>query len=416
MPRTFEEEELLRLLAASQPIDTPLRAPADYEYNQRASKFLGEADELDRRAETPMAKPQGFKEHAVSGIRAFVEGMARPQDPYAMQRQREAQHSAEMSQLAERAQKLRTASAGQQQMGETARLRQVQEDREKRETAQQEFENKKANRPQFAQTTQGYGSVNPETGVYTPQWEKPDASTSASGDKEVHTYTRRDGKVVTTFIRPDKTTYDVTSENPAREGSGLEPGAYTVGVNPQGNITGAWNPKSGVYKEPPKEITEGGMRKSPMAVSELQQESAMDVMLQDIGTLRQLAERNKGSIGTIEGRATALQRATTGTSDEVNEMFRLSDNMSDMLLRARSGAQINEQEYNRLRSLVPNPRGPEGKFFSDLAGFESELKRTLAARRGQQAPQAAPAAEAPSAAPAQPAVDLSQWKVRVKGK
>jgi hypothetical protein len=53
----------------------------------------------------------------------------------------------------------------------------------------------------------------------------------------------------------------------------------------------------------------------------------------------------------------------------------MTDDAGDQLLRARSGAQINDQEYQRLRNLVPNPRGTVSKFFSDLRLFRNEMTR-----------------------------------------
>ena len=117
----------------------------------------------------------------------------------------------------------------------------------------------------------------------------------------------------------------------------------------------------------------------------------MDEIVQQLDVLEQLARagdtggfRGNPNIGVIGGNRADIQRKTTGGGGpEVNEMFRISDNIADMLLRARSGAQINEQEYARLRTLIPNPRLAEKKFFSDLTGFRAETQRILERRTGQ---------------------------------
>jgi hypothetical protein len=44
-------------------------------------------------------------------------------------------------------------------------------------------------------------------------------------------------------------------------------------------------------------------------------------------------------------------------------------------LRARSGAQINEQEYKRLRRLVPTITDPEKAFFAKLERMTIELQQ-----------------------------------------
>ena len=133
--------------------------------------------------------------------------------------------------------------------------------------------------------------------------------------------------------------------------------------------------------------------------AEREELSLMDEILTQLDTLEQLGEGNRGSIGVVQGRVAATKRATVGASDDVNEMFRISDNVADMLLRARSGAQINEQEYGRLRSLIPNARGPEGKFFSDLEGFRAETQRVLERRTGARpltTPANSPGSETPT--------------------
>jgi len=58
----------------------------------------------------------------------------------------------------------------------------------------------------------------------------------------------------------------------------------------------------------------------------------------------------------------------------------LSD-AGDMLLRARSGAQINEQEYKRLAGLLPKATDEPQVFLANLDRFENQLKQTLANRK-----------------------------------
>ena len=140
---------------------------------------------------------------------------------------------------------------------------------------------------------------------------------------------------------------------------------------------------------------------------EIEELSTVDEMLTQIGQLRTLAKDNPQSIGSISGRFSSLRSRTTGgggglplgieregSGAEVAEMFRISDGTADLLLRARSGAQINEQEYARLRQLVPNPRSADTKFWSDLDSFEAELQRVQARRTGA-APLITPESERP---------------------
>ena len=144
-------------------------------------------------------------------------------------------------------------------------------------------------------------------------------------------------------------------------------------------------------------MSDGSVMESPAdlrpqyTASEREELSMMDEIVQQLDVLEQLARagdtggfRGNPNIGVVGGNWADIQRKTTGgVGAEVNEMFRISDNIADMLLRARSGAQINEQEYARLRTLIPNPRLAEKKFFSDLTGFRAETQRILERRTGQ---------------------------------
>ena len=129
-------------------------------------------------------------------------------------------------------------------------------------------------------------------------------------------------------------------------------------------------------------VTPPGNARMPYSASERKDVAALDGMVEDVALLRVLAEEKKDKIGPISGRVADLNRKFLGADSQTNDLFRISDNLADQLLRVRSGAQINEQEYARLRLLTPNPRYAASKFFSDLAGFEKELKNLLAKRSG----------------------------------
>jgi hypothetical protein len=148
-----------------------------------------------------------------------------------------------------------------------------------------------------------------------------------------------------------------------------------------GRIVKFYNNKTGEVTDPPVE----DLRKGGVPAGEMEKRSTLTVMTEDIKTIRGLLMDPKVSevIGPISGRVADLKRNTIGgVGDGVNDLFRLSDNLADQLLRARSGAQINEAEFARLRKLVPNARGPLDKFKTDLDTFESELNRLLQYRTG----------------------------------
>ena len=91
---------------------------------------------------------------------------------------------------------------------------------------------------------------------------------------------------------------------------------------------------------------------------------------------------NEDWVGPVAGRAYRAQEALTGLADDNQSMFYADVNdLADMLLRARSGAQINEQEYQRLAKLVPTPNLPPKVFKERLNRFETQLLQTLKAQQ-----------------------------------
>lgn len=152
----------------------------------------------------------------------------------------------------------------------------------------------------------------------------------------------------------------------------------------------------------------GGDLRPAYSPGEREEMATLDEMINKLNNLERLANNNKGSIGPIEGRIADVQRKLDGSNAEVNEMFRIADGIADDLLRAKSGAQINEQEYNRLRQLTPNPRMGEGKFFSDLKGFKAEMQRVLDRRSGK-APLVGGGNTQAEAKPNKPKFSKSKW-------
>lgn len=122
-------------------------------------------------------------------------------------------------------------------------------------------------------------------------------------------------------------------------------------------------------------VVGGGLRPQYTA-EERSKVSNYDEMTTQLKRLKELAPKHPGAIGYGQGWISELGSKITGAGgEEVAEMFRISNNVSDILLRARSGAQINEQEYARLRKVAPNPNTSETKFYSDLKTFTAEVER-----------------------------------------
>lgn len=170
-----------------------------------------------------------------------------------------------------------------------------------------------------------------------------------------------------------------------------EPGRLTPLVDANGkvigtfhNVTGAVGPVQGTPAGPGQPATVGDVevRKTPMPAQERKDKAGLEQALEGAQSLRRILTLPdvQDAIGFASGRIADVKRRTIGASPEVQELFRTSDRMAEFLLRALSGAQINESEYGRLRALIPDPRSHISKFTADLNLFERELKSTIGKR------------------------------------
>lgn len=87
-------------------------------------------------------------------------------------------------------------------------------------------------------------------------------------------------------------------------------------------------------------------------------------------------------VGFVTGRAKQLQANTVGgLPDEQAAFYADVNDIADMLLRARSGAQINETEYQRLAKLVPTPNLPPSTFKARMKRFEEQLYQIMGSQK-----------------------------------
>jgi hypothetical protein len=156
-----------------------------YSHQQDAIESQRRAAEYELQADQPMERPRGLKENAVSGIRAFIEGMAQPKSPFAGIERREDQYSANKAQTLARAKELRAQAMQQQQIGrgvsadaaEGERHAQTMDFNKKR----QAFDEQVANRPRGITLNPGDQrfTEDPTTGVATPSVSVPDTPPKA---------------------------------------------------------------------------------------------------------------------------------------------------------------------------------------------------------------------------------------------
>lgn len=130
---------------------------------------------------------------------------------------------------------------------------------------------------------------------------------------------------------------------------------------------------------------------------------------QQIGVIKQNSDPN--FLGPIKGTDTAFEvRRRLGSYigsplEEKEVQFRQSlGNIADTLLRLRSGAQINEKEFSRLRGLLPKATDEPKVFDAGLKRFETELSSILESKRSLATTPRGQARGAPTGRPLPPDV------------
>lgn len=108
----------------------------------------------------------------------------------------------------------------------------------------------------------------------------------------------------------------------------------------------------------------------------------------DIGTLMDTMGRIKSTykpnyVGVVGGRYGGIKEKLVGVPEEQAMFYSDVRDMQDALLRARSGAQINEQEYKRLTNFLPEPNLPPKTFEARMKRFEIELNSIISNRQKQ---------------------------------
>lgn len=87
-------------------------------------------------------------------------------------------------------------------------------------------------------------------------------------------------------------------------------------------------------------------------------------------------------VGMADAPLQAIRQKTgLGASEKAANFRQAVQDIKDSLLRARSGAQINEQEYRRLLPLVPNENSSDVDFLAKLKRFEQVLDETSGSKQ-----------------------------------
>lgn len=114
--------------------------------------------------------------------------------------------------------------------------------------------------------------------------------------------------------------------------------------------------------------------------AEIQKGIIYDTMLGNIGRIESTISDEW--VGPAAGRYYGTKEALAGLNNPDQVAFYADTrDLGDMLLRARSGAAITEDEYARLSKLVPTPNLPPDVFRARLARFKDQL---IGAMKSQQ--------------------------------
>jgi len=106
----------------------------------------------------------------------------------------------------------------------------------------------------------------------------------------------------------------------------------------------------------------------------------------------------KGTQAAFEARRRVGSYVGTPLGQQETTFRQSLADIKDMLLRARSGAQINEQEYARLSQMLPAATDEETVFKAGLSRFDLEMKKIIEDRIGlAQTPRGKLSATTPSA-------------------
>jgi len=125
----------------------------------------------------------------------------------------------------------------------------------------------------------------------------------------------------------------------------------------------------------------------PIPEGSVKEIGGLETVLENINKIKRLygydtPKEHKDWVGPVSGRYGSIQERFLGsaTPDQSKFYAYVRDNQ-DALLRARSGAQINEQEYNRLVNFLPDPNLPAPTFKARLERFEDETRIILSKKR-----------------------------------
>ena len=114
---------------------------------------------------------------------------------------------------------------------------------------------------------------------------------------------------------------------------------------------------------------------SKASASERKEQANINTLKDQVSRIRTMYKPEY--VGVTSGRAGAVSQLWN--ADESGFRAIVSD-LGDQLLRARSGAQINEQEYKRLMRIAPTATDSNAQFVAKLDQFERTLDSIISSK------------------------------------
>lgn len=152
-------------------------------------------------------------------------------------------------------------------------------------------------------------------------------------------------------------------------------GSYRIVQTDQGTFYVPVRPGENGENVVPLKGPEGTTLGKPLPSDQLNKVSDLLTLKDNINRTKELFKNTY--VGPVMGRLGAVGEKLVNLPEDQVMFYSYVRDMKDALLRARSGAQINEQEYKRLVSFLPDENLPEKNFQSRMKRFEEEINTIL---------------------------------------
>lgn len=119
--------------------------------------------------------------------------------------------------------------------------------------------------------------------------------------------------------------------------------------------------------------------KKPVPSEQMSRLSDLETLVENNNRIDRLYKADY--VGPIAGRLGGIKEQLVELPSQQVEFYSYVRDQKDALLRARSGAQINEQEYKRLVKFLPDENLPPANFKARAKRFTDEVKLILSNKR-----------------------------------